>query len=216
MSKRKRNRLLPAPRTWGEWRPLQAGELAAGQDRWDSGWHNEAYEVRLLRDALLLVQPRLGSVLLLSARRRDGQAVHDWRDLQRIKNELVGRENEAIELYPRESRLVDSGNTYFLWVLAEPGVEWPIGYCGSRVVTDKLGGHQRPFDADEIPVDNLSREDWSAVGEQLRDSESSRNGHNSPHAAASSEARPLFRFVVVVSLVVVLVAMLATLLCGVA
>jgi hypothetical protein len=36
--------------------------------------------------------------------------VHDWRDLQRIKNQLVGPECEAVELYPAESRKVDTAN----------------------------------------------------------------------------------------------------------
>jgi hypothetical protein len=44
--------------------------------------------------------------------RLDGQAIHDWRELQRIKNEIVGDEIEAVELYPAESRLLDTANWY--------------------------------------------------------------------------------------------------------
>jgi hypothetical protein len=45
----------------------------------------------------------------------DGSARHDWREFQRIKNDVVGPEWEAIELYPAESRLLDPSNYYLLW-----------------------------------------------------------------------------------------------------
>lgn len=45
----------------------------------------------------------------------DGSARHDWRDLQHIKNQICGEEWEALELYPAESRLVDTSNLFILW-----------------------------------------------------------------------------------------------------
>src|SRR5262249_13701026 len=48
--------------------------------------------------------------------RNDRQPVHDWRDLQRVKNDICGPEAEACEIYPAESRLCDRANTYHLWV----------------------------------------------------------------------------------------------------
>jgi hypothetical protein len=65
--------------------------------------------------------------LHLSIRNLRREAVRDWRDLQRIKNEIAGPEREAVEIYPAESRLVDSSNQYHLWVLPE-GERVPIGY----------------------------------------------------------------------------------------
>lgn len=56
----------------------------------------------------------------LVIRRRDGKPLHSWHDLQRIKNELVGQEEEAVEVYPAESRLVDRKHIYHLWVLRKP------------------------------------------------------------------------------------------------
>ena|SRR5437870_1228732 len=64
----------------------------------------------------------------LSIRRLDREAIHDWRDLQEIKNQLVGPECEAIELYPAESRLVDTSNQYHLWCWTNPEVRVPIGW----------------------------------------------------------------------------------------
>lgn len=60
----------------------------------------------------------------------DGEARHDWRDFQRIKNDLVGAEWEAIELYPAESRLMDPSNYYMLW--CAPRIE--IGKSLGRVL----------------------------------------------------------------------------------
>lgn len=57
----------------------------------------------------------------INVRRRDGAPIHDWRDLQQIKNEIVGEECEAVELYPAESRLVDTSNKYHLWACIHPG-----------------------------------------------------------------------------------------------
>src|SRR6516164_7566855 len=51
----------------------------------------------------------------LSICRIDRKPIHDWRELQEIKNALVGPEHEAVELYPAESRLVDTANQFHLW-----------------------------------------------------------------------------------------------------
>jgi len=90
----------------------------------------------------------------LSIVRRDRSACHDWRDLQRIKNELCGEEREAVELHPAESRLVDTNNQYHLFVLPE-GVVVPLGYA-ERDVSDLVDGtahQQRPF---REPPDGLN------------------------------------------------------------
>jgi hypothetical protein len=66
--------------------------------------------------------------LHLNIRRHDGGMVKDWRHLQWIKNEIAGEEREAVELYPAESRKVDTSNKWHLWVLPEGermNVGWP-------------------------------------------------------------------------------------------
>lgn len=57
-----------------------------------------------------------GVVTHLSIRRNDRKPLRDWRDLQRIKNDLCGPEAEGVELFPAESRLLDASNQYHLWV----------------------------------------------------------------------------------------------------
>lgn len=71
---------------------------------------------------------------------------HDWRELQRIKNELCGRERDAIEIYPAESRLHDTADQFHLWVFPENAM-LPIGFKGRYVSdADRPGvGSQRKF-----------------------------------------------------------------------
>jgi hypothetical protein len=64
-----------------------------------------------------------------------GSHVRPWQDFQRIKNELVGEEREAVELYPAESRLIDTSNAWHLWCPPE-GTEWPFGWFRGRLVYD--------------------------------------------------------------------------------
>lgn len=52
----------------------------------------------------------------LDIQRHDLQPICSWPDLQRIKNELIGPEHEAIMIYPKESQLVDEANHYHLFV----------------------------------------------------------------------------------------------------
>ena len=85
-----------------------------------------------------------GEVTWLSIKRHDKGAQRDWRDLQSIKNDIVGPEAEAIEIYPAESRLMDTANQTPLFALHK---EFPVGFT-QRVIrgadqTLRLGGKQR-------------------------------------------------------------------------
>jgi hypothetical protein len=58
--------------------------------------------------------------------------VRSWADMQRIKNELVGPERVAVEVFPPVSELVDQANIAHLWVLPE-GFALPFSLkAGSR------------------------------------------------------------------------------------
>lgn len=106
----------------------------------------------------------------LSIKRRDRQPLEvdpqgRWRILQRIKNTLVGEQNEGVELYPAEARLVDTANQYHLWVLKDPTMRFPFGFS-ERLVT-RQGSHgavQRPLaEDDDRPTDD------AAVEARMRD-----------------------------------------------
>ena len=89
-------------------------------------WLNDLYQVSVRKDK---------SLTHLSIKRIDRGPCKDWRHFQQIKNELCGPEMEGVELYPAESRLVDSANQYHLWVVTEKGFQFPFGWR-VRAVTD--------------------------------------------------------------------------------
>ena len=109
----------------------------------------------MYRNCLYTVHLRLlgehrRDAMWLSIRHNDRKAVRDWRHFQRIKNELAGKERQAVEIYPKESQLIDEANTYHLWVLNEKD-ELPFGFKGERSVgdaeaADSIGAKQRPMD----------------------------------------------------------------------
>jgi hypothetical protein len=77
---------------------------------------------------LVIVHKAPDDMVYLVVNRLDREPVRDWRDLQRIKNELIGPECEAVELFPAESRLVDTANMYHLWGCTDPSYRFPFGY----------------------------------------------------------------------------------------
>ena len=79
----------------------------------------------------------------LSIKTIDKEPIHDWRDLQQIKNELCGKDREALEIYPAESRLVDTANQYHLWVIPKDA-QIPFGFTQREVITkEQEGGYQK-------------------------------------------------------------------------
>lgn len=110
-------------------------------------WGNSDYRVSVIPWPALKINGHSTPVVQLSISRVDRTAARDWRDFQRIKNQLVGPDCEAIELYPAESRLVDTANQFHLWCVAEPLFRFPFGYT-SRLVTGESGGGavQRPLE----------------------------------------------------------------------
>lgn len=69
-------------------------------------------------------------------RRHDHKPCTEWGHLQQIKNELIGPEHEAVELFPAESRLINVTNEYHLWVHPKSGYRFPFGFSGERCVVD--------------------------------------------------------------------------------
>jgi hypothetical protein len=62
----------------------------------------------------------------INIHRHDGKPCTEPGHFQVIKDELVGVEYEAVELFPAESRLVDTSNEYHLWVCADRNVHLPF------------------------------------------------------------------------------------------
>jgi hypothetical protein len=128
----------------------------------DEIWLNNRYQVNVKRD--VPVPDGWPEMVHLSIKRIDKGVIHDWRHLQRIKNEIVGPDHEAVELYPSEERLIDTVNQYHLWVLAKPGLRFPFGW-DHRLVADSggNGAKQRPFEEGERPDDCKTGADLDAM-----------------------------------------------------
>lgn len=98
-------------------------------------WLNSQYQVNINKSPQ---HGFPGAVLWhLSIKRIDKRPVHDWRDLQAIKNALVGPQYEAIELYPSTERTVDQANQYHLWVFisqdGDAAPKLPFGWTSRQV-----------------------------------------------------------------------------------
>lgn len=108
---------------WGEWEAIDVERVkhSYGLAGMSNAWRNAVYSVQCYPKA-----SEWGELLNLMVRRHDDQPIRSWRDMQRIKSELMGAERVAIEVYPAESALVDDANMYHLWVLPE-GMVLPFG-----------------------------------------------------------------------------------------
>ena len=110
-------------------------------------YENDTYIVMVFRGKQadwLIHDPELkGKMTYISIKNRDKTAIHDWRHFQQIKNELVGDEVEAIELYPKESRLHDTVNQYHLFCLPL-GTTFKFGWQERNVdFTPREGGYNK-------------------------------------------------------------------------
>lgn len=103
-------------------------------------WRNDLYQVEVRRT----VETK---TVHLNIRRIDGYPGRDWRHFQQIKNELIGENCEAVELYPAEDRKVDATNKYHLFGCADPAFRFPFGFEQREVAYkshDEGGLRQRP------------------------------------------------------------------------
>src|SRR3954466_1854884 len=114
-------------------------------------WENDPYLVEVAYHA---------PYIQLNISRHDGAACTCWREFQQIKNELVVPEFEAIELFPAESRLVDTANQYHLWVYADPKFRFPVGFL-DRFVLDKPV-KMASYTNREEPLDGVAQNRTSA------------------------------------------------------
>lgn len=108
--------------------------------------------------------PGVGRVVHLTIKRIDAAACRDWRDFQRIKNELVGKEYDAVEIYPCDAKLVDAANQFHVWAFIDGKL--PFGFQ-ERLVSESLssGVSQRAFDPSDKP------EGMADAGELIKQTE---------------------------------------------
>jgi hypothetical protein len=101
--------LVDAPQPWGAWRERSLSESLRPAPHgvtqiFENGWF--AVSIRPIAS---------GYHLFIS--NAPGTPVRSWHDLQRIKNELIGYDHTAVEIFPPQKEVVDQANMTHLWVL---------------------------------------------------------------------------------------------------
>jgi hypothetical protein len=96
-------------------------------------YENDEYKVVVKQDKLNVEgrEGTIGEIVWLSICRLDREAIHNWRDLQTIKNMLVGENCFGYEVYPAEDQLVDTANQYHLWCIPN-GASLQFGFKEGR------------------------------------------------------------------------------------
>lgn len=104
--------------------------------KYGSGWLRELNRVYVANDQSYCVMTRdidtpIGKVTHACIRNQGSKETNwngtdiTWSEKQRIKNEIFGEDSVAIEVFPKESELVDCANMYHLWILHD--FEIPFG-----------------------------------------------------------------------------------------
>ena len=121
-------------------RPSFGGRLPTGEEReaYIAETERRIRPLRTFRNNLYVVHsaytpPFTPEFTHLVVRRHDDAPCMNWKHFQQIKNEIVGPEYEAVELFPAESRLVDTANDYHLWVHSNPSFRFSLGWS-QRIV----------------------------------------------------------------------------------
>lgn len=113
-----------------------AAYKAAGVRPEDEIWWNDRYQVRVRfipPEGQTTGGTREGLVHL-SINSHDRGPVRNWRHMQQIKNEVMGEDRWAVEIFPSEDHLADTSNQYHLWVMPE-GQEPGFGFRDRFVST---------------------------------------------------------------------------------
>jgi len=104
-------------RRWGNWEDRSQLLIHHTNRNVHRALLNRFYSVQVA-----LIRTEWGLIDHMIIRRHDESCDVSWADKQRIKNELMGAERIAIEVFPKESELVNDANCYHLWV-------FPIGFA---------------------------------------------------------------------------------------
>lgn len=100
---------------WGRWEDVADRAYIDPEHRsvFAGAWRNKVYSVRIYRGNY----PNIKECHVLSITRRDEKPGIPWWIKMVIKEDLIGPEFEAIEIYPRANQIVDPSNIYYLIVL---------------------------------------------------------------------------------------------------
>ncbi len=87
----------------------------------------------------------IGMVTIMSVYKKDGTEIREnWDYLQNVKNEVFGNGVQAVEVYPKVTKVVNKMNIRHLWILPD-GFEMPFT-LGADFMTKAARKVQDEFD----------------------------------------------------------------------
>lgn len=96
---------------WGEWETLTFPEGTVGR-----GWAREFTKAHKNKVFSVLDRMTNGDTRHLAVASLS-QVRPSWYEMQRIKDELAGKDATAIEVYPPHAEIVDGADMFHIWVL---------------------------------------------------------------------------------------------------
>ena len=106
-----RNKIKPIAK-WGKWQDVSERLALHTNKSIYKAVINNAYSVQFskFRNEILGQD-----VIHLWIRRHDGKKFIPWAHFQRIKDDLVGKDWQGIQVYPKRDKIVDQADMYHLW-----------------------------------------------------------------------------------------------------
>ncbi len=81
------------------------------------------YDGYIVDDTYRVLLAQTGKYKHIRIRRLDDKPISDFVVFQQIKNEFIGKESEAVQVFPKISNYIDNSNTYHLF--SWPEMELP-------------------------------------------------------------------------------------------
>lgn len=156
MSREKKLKAMRKKLDLNRWTRFQENEDLRVHHSEESMWEYQYWNNRYTVAKYVYERECMPTVIHLSIHDHERSVTHDWRDYQKIKNELIGPEEECVEIYPAESRLVDTSNEYHMWCIQGFKFTDKFGFKQRWVaeVSEVRGrSKQRPFRNFERPND---------------------------------------------------------------
>lgn len=82
----------------------------------DRAWKNNHHVVLLYKNERTILGIKMDKYMI---RRNDSEPIKDWHEIQDVKNDVIGSDVEAYQVFPKSYDLVDVANMYWLFVPSE-------------------------------------------------------------------------------------------------
>jgi len=118
----------PKPRKWTPLKKIAEGSATRFHNGIRIEYENEHYTAY----AEFSEDRTAGLIMIVND---DQSARRDWREFQRIKNEIAGPGWVGYEVYPPEHEVVDPSNAFFIWCFKESKLPNSVGMNGPHYLS---------------------------------------------------------------------------------